>query len=202
MFLPISGKPLEAKFQGPFTVLQQIGPVDYMIATLGRRRAKRLVHVNLLKKYFSRSNNDPLDCQITIDVNNVVNNHVLETGFNTSLITETKNKCTEPLCNIQSTELIVEQQSEIDKLLEEFADVFDSKPRLTNLIKHRIKLLPNTKPIRKAPYILNPQKADWLHNHLEELKADGRIEESDSCFASPVFLNQAVTFAWFVTIVV
>ena len=28
MFLPISGKPLEAKFQRPFTVLQQIGPVD------------------------------------------------------------------------------------------------------------------------------------------------------------------------------
>ena len=46
MFLPISGKPLEAKFEGPFTVLQQIGPVDYMIATPGRRR---LLHVNLLK---------------------------------------------------------------------------------------------------------------------------------------------------------
>ena len=49
MFLLISGKPLEAKFQGPFTVLQQIGPVDYMIAKLSRRRAKRLVYVNLLK---------------------------------------------------------------------------------------------------------------------------------------------------------
>ena len=48
--------------------------------------------------------------------------------------------------------------------------------------------MPNTKPIRKAPYRLNPQKADWLHNHLEELKADGRIKESDSCFASPVIL--------------
>ena len=44
MFLPIPGKPLEAKFQGPFTVLQHIGPVDYMIATPGRSRAKRLVH--------------------------------------------------------------------------------------------------------------------------------------------------------------
>ena len=50
MFLPISGKPLEAQFEGPFTVLQQIGPVDYMIATPGRRRDKRLVYVNLLKK--------------------------------------------------------------------------------------------------------------------------------------------------------
>ena len=188
MFLQISGKPLEAKFHGPFTVLQQIGPVDCMIATPGRRRAKRLVDVNLLKKYFSRSNNDPLDFQITIDVNNVVNNHVLETDFNTSLITETKNKCTEPLCTIQSTELIVEQQSEIDKLLEEFADMFDSKPGRTNLIKNQIELLPNTKPIRKAPYRHNPQKADWLHNHLQELKADGRIEQSDSCFSSPVIL--------------
>ena len=30
--------------------------------------------------------------------------------------------------------------------------------------------------------------ADWLHNHLEERKLDGRIEESDSCFASPIIL--------------
>ena len=49
MFQPISGKPLEEKCQGPFTVLQQIGPVDYMTATPGRRRSKRLVYVNLLK---------------------------------------------------------------------------------------------------------------------------------------------------------
>ena len=108
-----------------------------------------------------------MECQITIDVNNVVNNQVLETVFNTSLITENKNKCTEPICTIQSTELTVEQQSEIDKLLEEFADVFDSKPGRTNLIKHHIKLLLNTKPIRKAPYRLNPQKADWLHGRTE-----------------------------------
>ena len=27
-----------------------------------------------------------------------------------------------------------------------------------------------------------------MYNHLEEQKADGRIEESDSCFASPVIL--------------
>ena len=128
-----------------------------------------------------------MDCQITIDVNNVVNNHVLEIVFNTSLITETKNKCTGPICTIQSTKLTVEQQSKIDKL-QEFADVLDSKSGRTYLIKHHIQLLANTKPIRKYPYRLKPGKADWLHNHLEELKADGRIEESDSCFASPVIL--------------
>ena len=49
MFLPLSGKPLEAKCQGPFTVLQQTGPVNYMIATPGRRRSERLIHVNFLQ---------------------------------------------------------------------------------------------------------------------------------------------------------
>ena len=58
--------------------------------------------------------------------NSVVNNHALETVFNTCLITEIKKKCTEQICTIQSTELTVEQRSENDKQLKEFADVFDS----------------------------------------------------------------------------
>ena len=31
VLLPIAGKPLQAKYHGPYTVLEQLGPVDYVI---------------------------------------------------------------------------------------------------------------------------------------------------------------------------
>ena len=36
VLLPIAGKPLQAKYHGPYTVLEQLGPVDYVILTLRR----------------------------------------------------------------------------------------------------------------------------------------------------------------------
>jgi len=51
VLLPIPGKPLHAKFHGPYIVGEQLGPVDYVISTPDRRKTKRVCHVNLLKKY-------------------------------------------------------------------------------------------------------------------------------------------------------
>ena len=48
------GKPLHAKYHGPYSVEQQLGPVDYVIATPERRKTKRVCHVNLLKPYHDR----------------------------------------------------------------------------------------------------------------------------------------------------
>jgi len=52
--MPMPGKPLHAKYHGPYTVEQQLGPVDYAISTPDRRKTKRVCHVNLLKPYHER----------------------------------------------------------------------------------------------------------------------------------------------------
>jgi len=38
--LPVLGKPLHAKYHCPYTVLEQLGPVDYVIAPPNRRKTK------------------------------------------------------------------------------------------------------------------------------------------------------------------
>ena len=45
---------MQAKYHGPYTVLEQLGPVDYVIATPDRRKTKRVCHINLLKQYHVR----------------------------------------------------------------------------------------------------------------------------------------------------
>jgi len=52
--MPMPGKPQYAKYHGPYTAEQQLGPVDYIISTPERRKTKRVCHVNLLKPYHER----------------------------------------------------------------------------------------------------------------------------------------------------
>jgi len=54
VLLPLIGKPLQARFCGPYRVVQRLNEVDYVIATPDGRKTKRVIHVNLLKKFVSR----------------------------------------------------------------------------------------------------------------------------------------------------
>ncbi len=48
------GKSLSLKYSGPFEVIKQVSPVDYLVNFPGRRKDKRVIHVNLLRKYHKR----------------------------------------------------------------------------------------------------------------------------------------------------
>ena len=64
LLLPLIGKPLQARFCGPYEVLQRLGEVDYMVGTHDRRKSKRVVHVNLMKKFIERTD----DTEVVEDV--------------------------------------------------------------------------------------------------------------------------------------
>ena len=52
--LPIPGKPLQARYYGPYTVHKKLSDVNYIVNTPGRRKQKQLCHINMLKKYIDR----------------------------------------------------------------------------------------------------------------------------------------------------
>lgn len=54
LFLPVLKKPLQSKFHGPYTVLRKVGNVNYVIKTPDRRKAERLIYMNLINPYFVR----------------------------------------------------------------------------------------------------------------------------------------------------
>src|SRR6266853_840799 len=51
---PLDGKPLEVKYLGPFQVIRQTSPVDYLVQFTGHRKSERNLHVNLLRRYNRR----------------------------------------------------------------------------------------------------------------------------------------------------
>jgi len=47
VLLPLQGKPLHAKYQGPYSVEQQLGLVDYVNSTPDHRKTKQVCHVDV-----------------------------------------------------------------------------------------------------------------------------------------------------------
>ena len=69
--LPIPGKPLQARYYGPYTVDKKLSDVNYIVNTPGRRKQKQLCNINMLKKYIDR------DSSVILSVN-LVNTVPLE----------------------------------------------------------------------------------------------------------------------------
>ena len=54
VLLPVTGKPLEARFYGPYDVVKKVGELNYIVRTHDRRKTTQLCHVNMLKPYIKR----------------------------------------------------------------------------------------------------------------------------------------------------
>ena len=46
--LSIPGKPLQARYYGPYTVAKKLSDVNYIVNTHGRREQNKLCHINML----------------------------------------------------------------------------------------------------------------------------------------------------------
>ena len=135
MFIPIPGSRLDAKYEGPYEVLERVGSVDSIISTPDKRIKKQLVHVNLLKQYYRRDN-----LRYVLTARSVENDKKCYNLFNT--------------CGHLGTE----QLHSLQKLIAEFQYTFSDMPGCTSLSKHRIKLSSEAVQKHFAPCRLSPQK--------------------------------------------
>ena len=49
--LPNPGSPLKRNYSGPYTIVSQLNPLNYVISTPDRRKSTQLVHISL-KPYY------------------------------------------------------------------------------------------------------------------------------------------------------
>jgi len=179
--LPVAGCPLQAKYHGPYVVVEKLGPVDYVISTPERRKAHRVCHVNLLQEYRQRDPSRFPELTLPDPV-------LLATTTDPPLVLDEGSKTGPGTYGLELEHLDEGHRVDVEGLLQEFAGVFSDKPGRTNLTIHHIDIAPGTKPIRSAPYRLNPEKAQFLQREIKDLQEQGIIEESASSWASPVVL--------------
>jgi len=179
VWLPIPGKPLLAKYYGPFREIGKRGPVDCIIATPNRRRTQLVCHVNMLKEYVERDWK-ALCLNTTVDPSTVLldNENDHDFGPDTSSQHDT----------FSLIHLPDRDREQLQSLLSQYPDIFNDNLGKTHLCTHTIELKPGTRPIRLTPYRVHPEKSVQIRKELDLMIKMGVIEESNSPWASPVVL--------------
>ncbi|KAJ8026574.1 hypothetical protein HOLleu_31450 [Holothuria leucospilota] len=203
VFLPVSGQPLQARFQGPYVIEKKVSDTDYVILTPDKRKSKRVCHINMMKKYFERE-----DCDISKDESvHAVNSNNNDTGDQVCIINadhelsndEIKANNVPDMCiKIQNSDMLKnldqklshldhKEKSEMKSLIYEYACLFSDDPTRTSLIEHDVDVGDAT-PIKQHPYRVNPRKRQHLRDEVRYMLDHDIIEPSNSEWSSPCIL--------------
>ena len=193
VFLPIPGHPLQARYFGPYEIESKISDVNYVVKTPGRRKEKRVCHVNMLKEYFDRSDRNFVKPVSTFANVNCVEN------------------CVEPKCDVENNEkdfiqsvrltnseiltnpevklghLTAHQKEEVLQLMEEYTLIFPDVPKKTNAALHDV-IVGDALPIKQHPYRLNPLKLQYIRKEIQYMLENDITEPSNSEWSSPCIL--------------
>ena len=188
VLLPIHGQPLRARYCGPYTIEQKVNDVDYVVETPGRRKERRMCHVNMLKPYHDRevvesSGKAALSCIAKNSEQDITSDECKEVGRSPRL------KNSEVLMNLDHklNHLPVQEKEMLKELLGEFATLFPDVPGKTTVAVHDIDV-GNAPPIKQHPYRVNPVKLRLMRNEVEYMLKNGIIEPSKSQWSSPCVL--------------
>ena len=190
--LPIPGRPLQARYFGPYTIDKKTSDLNYIINTPGRRKNKQMCHVNMLKEYFDRDSS--ISKPITV-VNTVPQeSNVFEPEVNSDFIDKSdpgpsKLENSDILRNLNNklSHLEPSQQEELKQLIHEYEHLFPDIPTRTDKIYHDV-IVEDSKPIKQHPYRMTPLKRKYLQDEVKYLLENDFIEPSQSNYSSPCIL--------------
>ena len=190
--LPIPGRPLQARYFGPYTIDKKTSDLNYIINTPGRRKNKQMCHVNMLKQYFDRDSS--ISKPITV-VNTVPQeSNVFEPEVHSDFIDKSdpgpsKLENSDILRNLNNklSHLEPSQQEELKQLIHEYEHLFPDIPTRTDKIYHDV-IVEDSKPIKQHPYRMNPLKQKYLQDEVKYLLENDFIEPSQSNYSSPCIL--------------
>ena len=187
--LPIPGKPLQARYYGPYTVDKKLNDINYIVNTPGRRKDKQLCHINMLKKYIDR------DSSIFSSVNLV--NYVPheqnqmdseDMNFVKSDPSSSKLQNSDILKDQNLSHLYSDKRLELKQLILEYEHLFPDIPFRTDKIYHDVDIIDGSKPVKQHPYRMNPEKQQYLREEVQYLLDIDFIEPSQSEWSSPCIL--------------
>ena len=159
--LPIPGRPLQARYFGPYTIDKKTSDLNYIINTPGRHKNKQMCHVNMLKQYFDRDSS--ISKPITV-VNTVPQeSNVFEPEANSDFI----DKSDPGPSKLETSDILRNRNNKLSHL--EPIQQEDSKP------------------IKQHPYRMNPLKQKYLQDEVKYLLENDFIEPSQSNYSSYVY---------------
>ena len=177
--LPSSTRKLEAAWQGPYTVIEKVGPVDYKLSMPKRRGKTNVFHVNMLLAWKEDGSTQLL--YLAQEYYSLGNHHNEEdTGLN-----EKQNGSMEDV-NVTG-ELSDNERKRLLLLLNEFSDVFSHQHGRTALAEHK-NFLKTERPVRQRVYRIPHSYREQVKEELREMERMGVIRPSTSEWPSPLLV--------------
>ena len=189
--LPIPGKPLQARYFGPYSIEKKVSDLNYIINTPGRRKQKQMCHINMLKEYFDRDSkiskpisfvNSVPQNQCSIESNRCENFEKSDPGSAKLENSDILKNLDEKLAHLEPS-----KRDELKQLIYEYEHLFPDIPTRTDKIHHDV-ILENSEPIKQHPYRTNPVKQKYLRQEVQYLLDNDFIEPSQSNYSSPCIL--------------
>ena len=182
--LPITGKPLQARYYGPYTVDKQISDVNYIVNTPGRRKQKQLCHVNMLKQYIDRDSFSVTPISVVSSVpqeQSEMNSE--DMNFIKSDPASSKLQNSDILKDLDQklSHLDPVQRKELKHLIHQYEHLFQDIPTRTDKIYHDVNV-EDSQPVKQHPYRMNPQNKNilrrkfsicWTMILLNQVKVNG-----------------------------
>ena len=190
VLLPVHSNPLQARYCGPFTIAEKVNEVDYIVNTTGRRKARRLCHVNMLKGY---ENAEPNSCKSVSIVTPLVGDLPDLTSRDGPAEDESRRdgklQNSDVLQNLEDklSHLPKEEKDAIVELVHKFALLFPDVPGKTICACHDVDV-GDARPIKQHAYRVNPTKLAALRKEVQYMLHNGIVKPSQSQWSSPCVL--------------
>ena len=160
MLEPARRSKLQLELSGPYRVMIGVSEIDYEVQTPGRRREKKVYHVNLLKKW---QKPETVEVFTALDYNQ--EGHSAESCEEENLeefllYTEESSGDEDGIKVDINPKLDAQKRFSLKELLHEFRDLFGNKLGRTQAFEHSIEAGDATL-IRKAPYRFPCPKDRW-----------------------------------------
>ncbi len=150
---------LQDSWEGPYEVLERLGPVNYKVREEGEKQRTKVIHVNNAKLYVERG-------KVTVYAEE---GDLFESGV---VLGDTK--CAKV------------NEGDLGNLLREFSDVLSGKPGNCGLAKVNIEVMEDVTPIAQNPYRIPNKVKDGVQEEIKTLLQEGIIKESSAPWASPL----------------
>ena len=185
VFLPVVGSQLQARYHGPYIISRKVSDLNYVVETPDRRKSCQFCHVNMMKKYFTRSDEShPVGMSVSEGYDQTMELDIVNDEISMSF---EDNAYLLNNIDVKLNHLDDQQAAELKSLLLKYKHLFAEVPSQTKKIYHDVDV-GKASSVRQHPYRLNPEKSEFLRKEVQYLLEHDFIEPSDSDWCSPVVL--------------
>ena len=195
VLFPVVGNPLQAKYTGPYKVVEKISDTNYLVKTPGRRKETQMCHINMLKAYHEKPKPELLGLESPTHSKDCVGQEAEKEEDTESEVRLGNDQ--QPI-KLQNSQILNDldtklshlpsvERKELAEVIIQYREVFPDVPSKTNLIEHDVDV-GDSAPIKQHPYRVSPMKKELLDKEVQYMLENDIIEESQSNWSSPCIL--------------